>query len=267
MPIYPAVALLLGCAMESGRGWLRAGTRIIAVLAGLAAVAVITILFLVRGLPAPGDISSALTDNPSAYTLSLGHMEDLTLRSFAYLRLPLALAALAFLIGAIGAWRLKGQRSFLAVAVMMVLFFQAARLALVVFDPYMSSQPLAEQLKKLPPGRLIVDGEYYAFSSVIFYANRGALLLNGRRNNLEYGSYAPDAPKVFISDADFLRVWNGPERCYMAVEDERVPAIEKLAGAQNLFVVTDRGRKSLLTNQPPTVLAATPGALLHAYSN
>ena len=30
---------------------------------------------------------------PGAYTLSLGHMEDLTLASFAYLRLPLAVAA------------------------------------------------------------------------------------------------------------------------------------------------------------------------------
>ena len=236
-------------------------------MAGIAAVAAIAILFLVRGLPAPGDISSALTDNPSAYTLSLGHMEDLTLRSFAYLRTPLALAALAFLIGAIGAWRLKAERAFLAVAVMMVLFFQAARLALVVFDPYMSSRPLAEKLKKLPPGRLIVDGEYYAFSSVIFYANRRALLLNGRRNNLEYGSYAPDAPKVFISDADFLRLWSGPERCYMAVEDERVPDIDKLAGARNLFVVTDRGRKSLLTNQPLTRSLHTPGAQLHAHIN
>ena len=35
-----------------------------------------------------------------AYTLSLGHMEDLTLASFAYLRVPLAMAAIAFLAGA-----------------------------------------------------------------------------------------------------------------------------------------------------------------------
>ena len=265
MPIYPAVALLLGCAMAAGRGWLRAGTRIIAVLAGVAAALAIAILFLVRGVPAPGDISSALTENPSAYTLSLGHMTDLTLRSFAYLRTPLALAALAVLTGAIGAWRLKGERAFLAVAVMMVLFFQAARLALVVFDPYMSSRPLAEELKKAPPGKLILDGEYYAFSSVIFYANRDALLLNGRRNNLEYGSYAPDAPQVFISDADLARLWMGPERCYIAVEDERVPGIEKLAGVANLFVVIDRGGKSLLTNQPLAVLASAPGASLHAH--
>ena len=69
----------------------------------------------VRGVPAPGDISQALSHNPRAYTLSLGHMEDLTLASFAYLRLPLAVAAVAFLIGAIGnarggtahSWRLR----------------------------------------------------------------------------------------------------------------------------------------------------------------
>jgi len=35
-----------------------------------------------------------------AYTLSLGHMGDLTLASFAYLRAPLELAGVAFLLGA-----------------------------------------------------------------------------------------------------------------------------------------------------------------------
>ena len=53
------------------------------------AMAAAALWFLVRGLPAPGDISSALSRNPGAYTLSLGHMEDLTLNSFAYLRSPL----------------------------------------------------------------------------------------------------------------------------------------------------------------------------------
>ncbi len=91
-----------------------------------------------------------------------------------------------------------------ALAAMMVLFFHAARLALVVFDPYMSSRPLAEALMRAPPGKLIVDDQYYTFSSVFFYTNRRALLLNGRVNNLDYGSYAPDAPQdVFIDDRDF----------------------------------------------------------------
>ena len=54
-------------------------------------------------------------------------MEDLTLDSFAYLRFPLGLAAIAFLVGAVGTVRASCHRAFLAAAVMMVLFFQAAR--------------------------------------------------------------------------------------------------------------------------------------------
>ena len=138
--------------------------------------------------------------NPEVYTLSLGHKTDLTLRAFAYLGLPLAVAGAAFAVGAVGAWRAgaasEGRRGvpLAALVTMMVLFFHAARLALVVFDPYMSSRPLAEALLEAPPGKLIVDDQYYTFSSIFFYTNRQALLLNGRVNNLEYGSYAPDAP-------------------------------------------------------------------------
>src|SRR6185503_10244630 len=149
------------------------------------------ILIAVRGVPAPGDISSALTQNPDLYTLSLGHMTDLTVNAFAYLRLPLAVAAVAFLIGALTAWRMATHRAVIGIAVMMALFFHAARLALVTFDPYLGSRPLAEALNAAPPGKLVIDDQYYAFSSIFFYTNRDALLLNGRVNNLVYGSYAP----------------------------------------------------------------------------
>ena len=125
MPCYPAFALLLGSAMARGGDWMRRGTRALAVIAGCAALAALTILFLVRGVPTPGDIFTALTTHPGAYHLSLGHMEDLTLESFAYLRLPLLIAALAFLVGALGTLRATGQRAFLAAALMMILFFQA----------------------------------------------------------------------------------------------------------------------------------------------
>ena len=44
--------------------------------------------------------------------------------------------------------------------------------------------------------------QYYTFSSIMFYTNQDALLLNGRYFNLEYGSYAPGAPNVFIDDLE-----------------------------------------------------------------
>ncbi len=250
MPIYPAVALLLGCAMETDAKRLRLGTRVVGAIAGVAGVAAVAILIAVRNLPAPGDISQALTQNPEIYTLSLGHMTDLTLTAFAYLRTPLALAAVAFLAGAIGAWRLEGERAYLALALMMVVFFQAARLALVTFDPYLSSRPLAEALLRAPKGRLVIDREYYAFSSIFFYTNQRALLLNGRRNNLEYGSNEPGAPAVFITDADLPALWAAPGRVYLAAEDPQVPRLDKLLGRSNLYAVARSGGKTLWTNQP-----------------
>uniref|UniRef100_Q01Z45 Glycosyl transferase, family 39 n=1 Tax=Solibacter usitatus (strain Ellin6076) TaxID=234267 RepID=Q01Z45_SOLUE len=247
MPCYPAMAMLLGCAMASGSGWLKWGTRVIAVVTTLALAAIAAILWMVRGLPSPGDIASALNSNPDVYTLSLGHMTDLTIASFAYLRAPLVVAGIAFAIGAWGAWR---QRMVTASLVaMLVFFFHAARMALVVFDPYMSSRPLAEALLDAPPGKLIVDDQYYTFSSVFFYTNRRAYLLNGRVNNLDYGSYAPDAPKdVFISDDDFRRYWTSNEKFYLLVEAPKAKRLQDLAGAERFHVQKRSGGKFLFTN-------------------
>jgi 4-amino-4-deoxy-L-arabinose transferase-like glycosyltransferase len=250
MPCYAALALLLGSAMAGEGNWVRRGTYVLTVLVALAAIATFTIFFLVRHVPAPGDISSALSEHPSAYTLSLGHMEDLTLDSFAYLRLPLLVASLAFLIGAVGTFRGARQPAFLSAAFMMVLFFHAARLAMVAFDPYLSSRLLAEALLRAPEGKLIIDHHYYTFSSVFFYTGRPALLLNGRFNNLEYGAYAPGVPDVFIDDAQFKELWQQPARCYFVVLQTSLPRLETLLGGDQLNTVAVSGGKTILTNHP-----------------
>ncbi len=256
MPCYTAFALLLGSAMAKGGAWIRGGTKTLGAVVGCAALAAIVILCLVWKLPAPGDIAGALTEHPQAYKLSLGHIEDLTLQSFAYLKLPLAVAAIAFLVGCIGAFALKGKKAFLVIAAMMVIFFHAARLALVVFDPYMSSRPLAEALLRSPQGELIVDHHYYEFSSVFFYTDRSALLLNGRFANLIYGSYAPDAPPVFIDNADFKQRWAQPQRCYIVAELTGVQRLLHVVSRNDLYVVAMSGGKFLLTNHalPQTTL-------------
>jgi hypothetical protein len=133
---------------------------------------------------------------------------------------------------------------------MMVLFFQGARMALVVFDPFMSSRPLAEALMRAPAGKLIVDHHYYTFSSIFFYTNRDALLLNGRFNNLVYGSYAPGTPDVLIDDAPWKTMWLGPERCYIVLSRTARPRLEKLVGADQLNVLAESGGKLILCNQP-----------------
>ncbi len=257
LPIYPAVAVLLGVALthdgrfQSVARWLTGG------IAALAALASGALIVLNWQTPTPGDIAQALaksTDVYAVYTLSLGHMGDLTLQSFAYLRLPLALATAAFLTGAVGVALVRARWVWLPVTVMLTLLLVAARIAMVAFDPYLGSYPLARALvaaRQHQPGQVVVDNQYYAFSSVFFYADLShAWLLNGRVTNLEYGSHAPGAPQVFLDDDGFVALWRGAERVYLLVEDVHLPRIEKLVGAAALHTIAASGGKFLLCNQP-----------------
>jgi 4-amino-4-deoxy-L-arabinose transferase-like glycosyltransferase len=256
VPCYAALALLIGSAVADPsariRPWLRGGRIALVAIASACAAAVGWILARVWNIPAPGDISRALIQQPiEAYTLSLGHMGDLTLNSFAYLRAPLVLAGAAFLIGAV----LTLQGSFAGAVVMMVLFVHAARMALVVFDPYLASRPLAEALNRAPRGTLILDNPYWEFSSVVFYAEtyhgQRVLSLNGRVNNLEYGSYAPDAPRdAFIDDAGFRERWLSPQLYYVCVEQPKVGDLRRLVGSETMHEVIESGGKFVFSNRP-----------------
>ncbi len=249
MPMYPALALVLGSAMDESAGrLLDPFTRVLGTIYAGALATICVILYAVRGVPATGDISSALQQHPSAYTLSLGHMGDLTLRSFAYLRTPLLIAAVACAVGAVGALTLARRYAILAMAVAMLIFFHASRAALVVFDPYLSSRVLAESLSTQPDGPIIVDGAYYPFSALVYYSGHSALLLNGRFNNLEYGSYAPGAPPVFINDGQFARLWLSPATYYFATDGTQLEKVKQLVGAASVHSIAESGGKTLLTN-------------------
>jgi 4-amino-4-deoxy-L-arabinose transferase-like glycosyltransferase len=250
MPAYPAFAILVACALAAEGNWHHRARKFTGAVFALALIAIAYLLVRVWGLPAEGDIAGALTQNPDAYTLALGHLQDLTLDSFAYLRYPLALAGVATAIGLFSCFWLRGYRAALVLAVAMVTFFTAAREAMVVFDPYLSTQPLAVALRASPRGQLILDDQFYAFSSVPYYADREALLYEGRVNNLEYGSYAPGAPDVFLDDESLRERWQSGERHYLVVAGPRVEAVRKVCGEDRWHVAAASGGKFLVTNLP-----------------
>jgi 4-amino-4-deoxy-L-arabinose transferase-like glycosyltransferase len=257
MPCYPALALLIGSAMAAEGSWIRGGTRVLGFLTAMAGCAALAILIAVRHVPNPGDISTALTSHPKVYSLSLGHMEDLTLDSFAYLREPLAIAAAAFLLGAIGTVRNRGRTVFLSTAIMMMIFFQAARIAMIRFDPLLSSRDIAQVIVGSEPGRIIADHHYYTFSSIPFYTGQPELLLNGRWNNFEYGSNAPGVPDVFIDDSKLPKLWSGSQRYYLIAKSDQLPRFNRLLGRGNFQIIENSGGKLLLTNMPVRKVNAT----------
>lgn len=252
MPIYPACALLVGSALSEKNKFVSIGTTVLAVLFSGLALALTIIFLLVARKPAEGSIANALTQHPELYTLSMGHIRDLTLSAFAYLKLPLGLAALGFAVGTAGlfASRHNLRRAVLVLAGCMIVFFQASRLALVRFQDYLGSYPLAQSLQQSPSGQLIEADAYYAFSSVFFYTGRRALLLNGRETNLEYGSYAPGADDVFIDYFGFATRWKQPSRYYLLLYGTDLPRLRQTVDSSSLYVVKENAGNYLLTNHP-----------------
>lgn len=249
LPIYPALAMLLADHLASRKTYPKSARVALGSVLGLSLGAIVFLLAYTARVPTPGDISAALTQNPDLYTLSLGHMGDLTLKSFAYLRMPLVVAGIALVIGVFGLVRVRETAATIPVlTVMMLVFLQAARLALIKFDPYLSSYQLAVALEKSPPGDLIEGDAYYAFSATFFYTNQSALLWNGRSANLEYGSHSPGAKQVFIDDAELKTRWDSSRRTYLLAYGMDMPRLNQLLES-HIHVVAASGGNYLLSNQ------------------
>jgi hypothetical protein len=68
-------------------------------------------------------------------------------------------------------------------------------------------------------------------------------------NNLEYGSYAPNAPKgVFIDDQECKRRWRESRRYYLVAAGPAMTRLRALLGLDALHVVAASGGKFLFTN-------------------
>jgi hypothetical protein len=230
--------------------------------AALAAV-LIAMLSISAKVQVHGDISSLLKEHENDfYRVSMAHMLDLTPQAFALLRLPAGLAAGAFLFGLAAAWWLRRKRgneaAAICLAITMGLFFFAANIALGVFGPYLSSGPL--MTKVLPQltsaDTLALYGEFDAMSGVAFYGNRQLLLWNGRYNNLAAGSYYPDAPHIFLTDPEFLALWQGSKRVLLFVPSEHRAAAAQHLPAAGTYLLAESGGKAVYANRPATSVAA-----------
>lgn len=224
-----------------------------------------TMLFLVCGYfavtapsPAPGvTLSQLLTQNPDMYTLSLGHVFDLTGAAMGYFRGPLIAVSLGMLtLGPAAWWIRRGGKTFaanLTIAAGMTLVLLAAHEGLVRFNPILGSKDLAESIAatKHPGDIIALDGELTSGSTLLFYAagpGEHVLLVNGRVNGPWFGSFFPDAPHIFLDDAALHQRWSGTQRIFLLTYHPKERTAD-LAPYGPVHTLAESGGKTILTNR------------------
>jgi 4-amino-4-deoxy-L-arabinose transferase-like glycosyltransferase len=248
-------------------------TTAILILGALFAAAVLYILLHAHAPTPHTDLATLLTEHPSDYALSMGHFLDLDTRALGLFRLPLALAALSLFLGPLAAFLLRRRHqphaANLALAAGAFGFLLAAHLGLQTFAPVLTSAQLAEAIApQVNPGDLIVlHGEYEAGSTLAFYLQRPSTyaaqastaslapasnflhILEGRSSNLWYGSFFPDAPKIFETPASIAAKWQGPQRIFLWQSLTDPPnQLPPLPGP--VYILVKSGGKEIVSNQP-----------------
>jgi hypothetical protein len=227
-------------------------------------------LWLSRHLSAHTDIGTLLAHRDVAnYTLSLSHFFDLTSASFAALRLPSAIAAIALTAGPVLAFALR-KRTFAAIltlATTSAAFLIAAQIALIRFTPMLSSKNFADTIQTLErtgqastASQVLLYGDQAFGSSIPFYLRRSVLLDDGRSTSMLFGSTFPDAPPIFLTPSQLLAQWgNGPRKLLFVPLDRR-SEVSRLLGSRALILAESSG-KALYTDRPLNPIVDTTTTL------
>ena len=194
------------------------------------------------------------------YTLSMSHFFDLTGPSFAALRLPATLAALAFALGPAIAWLLYSRRQHLtatlAIACTSATFLIAAHIALLRFAPMLSSAGFATSIESMehngtiaPDTQVLLLGDQAYGSSIPFYLGQSVYLVDGRSTSMLFGSTFPDAPPIFLTSQQLQSTWGSGSRKILFVPLELRDKADRILGPNKLLLRETSG-KALFTDRP-----------------
>jgi 4-amino-4-deoxy-L-arabinose transferase-like glycosyltransferase len=208
---------------------------------------------------APGtDIATLIAANPEFYNLSLGHLFDLTGAAMGLFRGPLAVTALSMLFLGLGSYLLRHRghtyAANLTLAAAMTLTLLAAHEGLARFYPILGSKDLAlaindaQRITPRPNDLILLDGELTSGSTLIFYTGQQVHLLNGRVNGLWYGSFWPDAPRIFETESTLHQLWASPRRIFLFTYNPTART-QDLTPYGLVHTVASAGGKTILSNR------------------
>lgn len=203
--------------------------------------------------PAGATLADLLANDRSLYNLSLGHLFDLTGAAMGLFRGPLLATTLGMLTLGVGSTLLRRtgrtHAANLTLAAGMVVTLLAAHAGLSRFYPILGSKNLATSINEViqPSDLVIVDSEVTYGSTLIFYTGHQVHVVDGHLNGLWYGSFWPDSPQVFETQASLRELWSQPRRIFLLTYN-MADREKDLGRFGAVHVLASSGGKSILTN-------------------
>jgi 4-amino-4-deoxy-L-arabinose transferase-like glycosyltransferase len=270
LPALPALAIMIGCTLaQADPTQSTAATSINRTILNwhlYTLVPLTTLLAIVCAYfaltaphPAPGaDIVSllAMAGSTEAYNLSLSHITDLTAAAMGFFRGPLAATSVGMLGIGLGSYlfRRRGRTyaANLTLAAAMIVTLLATHEGLARFYPILGSKGLAlainqAQHQPRPDDLILIDGELTSGSTLIFYTGQQVHLINGRINGLWYGSFWPDAPRLFETEDSLRQLWASRRRIFLFTYNP-IARTRDLAPYGPIHTLASAGGKTILTN-------------------
>ncbi|HZQ43149.1 MAG TPA: phospholipid carrier-dependent glycosyltransferase [Acidobacteriaceae bacterium] len=230
-------------------------TEVLLVLGVLFACAAVGVLLHAHTPSGNVDLAALLSEHPGDYAMSMGHFLDLNAEALGLFRGPLIIAAVSLVGGPLVSLILRKRArpcwANWAMAAGAFGFLLAAHLGLQTFAPVISSAQLAEKIAPLVRAEdmVAIHGEYESGSTLGFYLKRNDIhILEGRSSNLWYGSFFPDAPKIFETPESFAQKWAGEQRIFLwqSLTD---PPNQLPEGIGPVYVIAKGGGKEIVSNR------------------
>jgi 4-amino-4-deoxy-L-arabinose transferase-like glycosyltransferase len=260
-PTLAAFALLLGKAMadldspQTSTKWAITGLGVTAALAVSTGVALIALAWRPDHPEQAYTLSTTLTVNPEQYKLAFGHMHDLTPATLRLLAPLVRGAAVLLIVGPLVAllfalWK-KWTVSFLFLAVMMIGLCHFYNRGMIAFEPVLSSKSLAKVVEYYyRPGDKIVINDFYEKGSTLnYYTGLQVYVMNGDFGVLWYGLQDPTAPKLSLTDDEFLKEWASGQKIFLFSEKDPFDSFLSKHPDFKYRLLAHDGGKKIVTNR------------------
>ena len=250
LPAFPALAVLVGGAWASGRDigrWLVIG------LIGCGVVG-LWALRVGAGLT-PTEALTGLAELNAYYRILRDQAAPLPFPSARPFGQLLQWLGLVLLVGwglATLCWLAARRRAALVAlvgvaGVITVLIFRL----LDVVEPVHSVKETARAITaRAEPGDvLLVEGTLEYSPALPFYTGRRFAMVNGALNYFSIAASLPEADGLFMSTADLLRLWDGPQRVFLVVRRPRGQSVVAVLPAARVHEVGRYGSRWLYSNR------------------